>query len=624
MPVGCNLMRKSVQVVVVDNDKPTHSRPLIKMVAEFYGITTCHHARPYSSDWNDLWCDVRHHSTIAVIITADALASVDQSQLMSCLRRAGGKNLPLLIVGVSTETPVDLLMTWTNGGVQRCIGPLQTNTHSFYKINDVKDVTRQLSGQSLVVTSDQVYTVSIDRLITRPIITLVSNSRETATFVVATTTKQKIFLSTLDTSITPVSCARSRDNVEWQFSTAAPLYIFIAYVASERAWHSNGHYANLTIDDPRLVEPYGHVHYRTLLHEMEQHNFHTTVAHIPWNFNRHKPEVIKLFKDHPDRFSVTVHGNNHDHQEFPSLQKRSLEIQTANLRQALARMDRFQSSTNLPYDRVMVFPHSIAPEATLGELKRHNYLATANSRNVPLGASEPDDPQFGLRPTTLAFAGFPTIRRYSAEIPIRSAELAVNVFLGNPVLFYIHQEYFAEGITRFNAIADTLNQLEPRTVWTGLGEIARNLYLQKLRDDGAYDVKAFTNQIRLENKTPRDRRFVVEKEENGAFHLELSVNGMRHPYHHDGQTIQVNLVVGAGKTSEIMIRYPDQVEGSVDISKGSLRVAGLRYLSEFRDNVVSRISSGRCLLENYKKLVRAHKDKTLDGSRTIRRNTVSS
>ena len=62
--------------------------------------------------------------------------------------------------------------------------------------------------------------------------------------------------------------------------------IFAKYGAGDRGWHALHHDANLTIDDPWLREPYGHLDYKDLLTEMERHNFHTTIAFIPWNYDR--------------------------------------------------------------------------------------------------------------------------------------------------------------------------------------------------------------------------------------------------------------------------------------------------------------------------------------------------
>lgn len=82
----------------------------------------------------------------------------------------------------------------------------------------------------------------------------------------------------------------------------APFVLFLRYAAGNYGWQLDGHYANLTIDDAWLTQPYGHLDYPALLTEMEKHNFHTTIAFIPWNFDRSEPDTVTLFRDHPERF----------------------------------------------------------------------------------------------------------------------------------------------------------------------------------------------------------------------------------------------------------------------------------------------------------------------------------
>ena len=204
-----------------------------------------------------------------------------------------------------------------------------------------------------------------------------------------------------------------------------------------------------------------------------------------------------------------------------------------------------------------------------------------------------------MRPTTLAFANFLTIRRYSAEMPLRTVELAINAFLGNPILFEFHQHYFAEGIDRFNATADVVNGLEPNTIWSGLGEIARHSYLKRLREDGDYDVKAFTSDLHLENTCPKNTTFFIQKEEDFTVPFRLFVDGVKHPYSRNGSSIEFEVSVDAGMSRRITITYQDTINvGNVEISRASVQVA-LRYLSEFRDNVVSRSTAGRILIKRY-------------------------
>src|SRR6185437_8919915 len=109
----------------------------------------------------------------------------------------------------------------------------------------------------------------------------------------------------------------------------------------------------------------------------------------PWNFNRSRPEVAALFRRTPERWSIALHGNNHTHREFGSYTVNPLQDQISGIRQAVARMERFRSITGISYDRFMIFPHAVAPIATFAELRRYNFLGTANSMNVPMGVRFP-------------------------------------------------------------------------------------------------------------------------------------------------------------------------------------------------------------------------------------------
>jgi hypothetical protein len=375
--------------------------------------------------------------------------------------------------------------------------------------------------------------------------------------------------------------------------------MFIRYCAGERAWHAVHHYANLTVDDPWLRERYGSLYYRGLLGEMEKHDFHTTIAFIPWNYDRSEPEVASLFRAHPDRFSISIHGDNHDHKEFTDYGSKPLALQIEDLKQAAARMDRFQALTGVPYDKAMIFPHSIAPEKTLSALKNNNYLATVNSSNVPMGAVRPPGLSFDLRATTLSFARFSSIRRYSTEGPLPAGLIALNVFLDNPLLFYCHQSFFASGIDAFDTEADYINKVQPDTRWRSLGEIVRHLYVVKLRDDDNFDVLSFAGTITLENVSPRNSLFYFRKEESERPAM-VTVDGHSWPYVLRDGYLEMHIPVESGKARNISITYGNAQEAvEVGIEKRSFRVYCLRMASDFRDITLAQYSSGRSLIRLY-------------------------
>jgi hypothetical protein len=336
---------------------------------------------------------------------------------------------------------------------------------------------------------------------------------------------------------------------------------------------------------------------------MEKHNFFSTIAFIPWNYDRSKPEVVSLVRDHPDRFSICVHGDNHDHKEFTDYKDKPLVDQVAAMKQSLARMEKFQSLTGISYDKVMVYPHSMAPEKTMEALKAYNYLATVNSSNVPMDRPSPSDPLFALRPVTVSFGDFASVLRYSVAVPIPTELIAVNEFLGNPLFFYCHHDMFVDGIDAFDGIADQVNKLEPDARWRGVGEIAKHLYLLKLRDGSSYDVHAFSSNFCLSNTSSKVSAFHIEKEENDVPEIaSVSVEGEHVQYQLQDGELKLETSVPPGRVRCVSIGYKNDLSlASVSSSKDSVRVYLLRMASDFRDITLSGTTPGRMLTRFYYK-----------------------
>jgi hypothetical protein len=590
----------AAQVVYVGKpDPPSLLLQQIETVTKFYGLERNVILLTGKNDQSTAVKAISDHKTIAVILSADSLASLDEKQILAALRRQKSSNIPLLIAGVGEQTESGLLQMWSSGAIRGCrTAAVEKGIGEYAIAQDA--IAGQLGGHKLPIGQKALRYLTLDRSRTvQSIMAANSNNGELPVFVKANNSGQEIFFAT---ATAPVDIKIGSDPYlePIVFTAIAPQMMFLRHSAGEQAWHSTGFYANLTIDDAWLREPYGYVNFQEVLREMEQHNFHITLAFVPWNFDRSQPDVVSLFRDHSDRFSVCVHGNNHDHQEFGPYNNRSLEEQTKNIKQGLARMAKFSELTHVPHDPVMVFPHAISPVETLAVLKRYNFAATVNSLNVPLGAEAPADPEFALRTATMAFSNFPSLRRYSAEAPRPESQLAIDAFLGNPMLFYVHQGFFAQGSGAFSKTADVVNQLQPNTEWRSLGYIARHLYLEKLRDDGNYDIRAYGATIQIKNDHKRSAVFFVEKDEDFTLPLTVRVDGQPYPYQRLGARLLLKVPVPSGVSREISVTYDiDLNPAAINISKTSLRITALRGLSDFRDNVVSRTSLGRSFILSY-------------------------
>ena len=381
----------------------------------------------------------------------------------------------------------------------------------------------------------------------------------------------------------------------------APYILFLSYAAGSYAWHSDGQYANLTIDDPWLTQPYGHLDYYALLAEMKKHNFHTTIAFIPWNFDRSNSGLAALFRENPKCFSICLHGNNHAHREFGDYAKNPLAQQDADIRQGVARMERFQALTGIAYDRFMVFPHGVAPELTFAALKRYGFSGTANSSNVPLDKKFPSEPTFLLRPYTTAYAGFLSLSRYPVSGEIPQVEIAIQLFMGNPLLFYGHQGLFETGVSAFNAYAEFVNRIQPATKWASLGQIAQHSHLLRKREDGGFDMLMLSSEVDLANPMEKEGAFYVRRtQDSDADKSVVTVNGSPAVFEQSGEMLLLRLVIPAHQVRKVRVTYRNDLDPSrTEIGKSSAYAGGLRMISDFRDLKLSQSSWGSALTRAY-------------------------
>jgi hypothetical protein len=541
---------------------------------------------------------INRKENVGIVIAVDALSKSNRNALIQALNRQAHKNVPLLILGVTPQTDTSLLQALSGGAVSGSTR-LDRVLELQYTFGDVEGLTRQLTNLGIpLLTKEVFYLVAADNSRVQRIIGIRNPQSEFPVFIKTSAQQREVFVACNTSSDVSSPDGEARVNT---FLRIAPAMMFVRYSAGEQGWHTLHHYANLTIDDPWLRQPYGYVDYASLSEQMERHRFHTTIAFIPWNYDRSAPEVVALFHKHPDRFSIAIHGDNHDHKEFTDYRSKPLPVQTADLKQSLARMEKFRALTGIEYDQVMIFPHSIPPEKTLEELKTYNYLATVNSNNVPQGESVPSSSSFVLRPVTLSFGAFASIARYSIAAPVTRAFVAVNEYLDNPLFFYGHSDDFASGIEAFNGVADQVNKIGADTQWRSVGEIVKHFYLVRLREDSNYDVMAFANNVCLDNVVGRDATFYLQKQESGPQAIKsVVVDGQPYAYHIENGYLNASVPVPAGSTRCIALEYQNDLElASISASKRSPVVYLLREASDFRDIYLAKSGIGLAFVRFY-------------------------
>jgi hypothetical protein len=352
----------------------------------------------------------------------------------------------------------------------------------------------------------------------------------------------------------------------------------VRYALGDEAWHNDHNYANLTIDDPALIEPWNDLNYTELLLEMKLHKFHTTIAMHPANWQKSQPVVISIFRTNPNYYSLVQHGNNGDGYEFykytlseddeskdTELSVRPLVDQEADIVEGLSRMTEHRIQTGITFDRVMIFPWGISPEQTLVLLKKYNFLATVNTQDVPLDATRPSNWDYGMYLANMDYGNFPSLVRrpggtYQPFKPMLQPFI-FDLFIDKPALFYSHAyegDLFDTGIDAFNPVADQLNQLADDVEWRSLGFIMKHLYLEKNNDDGSVDIKMFGNHLFVDNEGANDRTYHISKEEILNVPIRnMIVNGHNFPYQVEDGVLTLDVLLPANSLLEILITYGD-------------------------------------------------------------------
>lgn len=392
-----------------------------------------------------------------------------------------------------------------------------------------------------------------------------------------------------------------------------PLLMFLKYAFGDRCWHSINDFANFTIDDPWLREPYGYISFADLCKEAKQVPFHITIGFIPYNYKKSRDDAVDIFRRCSDNLSIAIHGNNHDFKEFRNIidkgpgdkLSQSVHPDEKSILQALHRMDKFTNNTGIAHDRVMIFPRGAFTKESLGLLKKQNFLMTINSTR-PIGADPWSSDSDRLRRISTQYESFPMVLRYG--LPDRGIDehqltmiknfIQMRMFLDLPVFLYAHAGFFKTGSQTFNTIAEFVNKTQDEVIWSGLAAIAQRLYLQRKISDHEIELLAYSSHLVINNNYPVRMNYIVKKEESCSYPIEaVHVDGIEHIYLKDGTNIRVEVLLEPGEQKSIQIYYhADYHVDSFTYSDKGFMIFAIRALSDFRDIYLPRIPFGDKLI----------------------------
>ena len=375
-------------------------------------------------------------------------------------------------------------------------------------------------------------------------------------------------------------------DVREHFLNAVPLVLYIKWAFSDACWNAPETNACLVIDDPVLKSTHGFVNFQELLSLMKRHKFSTNIAFIPWNWRRSAPQVVRLFKENPDNYSVSVHGCDHTKAEFGGADRGRLYWKT---REALDRMNRHESITGICHDRVMVFPQGIFSEAAMSALKHSGLIAAVNS-DVISSDSQPRVVTISelWDIAVMGYSDFPIFtRRYPWE---GIANFAFDVMLGKPAIMLIHHDYCSDHCARLIDFIKGLNALKCPLTWSSLGEVVRRSYRQREVSPDVVELEMYGTELRIENRSGRRKRYLIrrrESEPSGIKEVRVGSEEMVWNFHNGRIDFEVEGDPGENRIIAIKFRDLDGNGQCEETASYKAKTMLRRYLCELRDNYVT-------------------------------------
>lgn len=397
----------------------------------------------------------------------------------------------------------------------------------------------------------------------------------------------RFYLSTCATILDISTRSAEHFDVKKYFCEAAPLVFFLRMAFPDTSSGRGETSACLIVDDPPLKRRYGFLDFREALDLMGRHNFTTTIAFIPWNWRRTDPRTLSLFQSHPERLSLVVHGCDHTAGEFA---ERSPGLLDRKIRTSAQRMECFRRSASIEADRVMVFPQGKFSPETGRTLKLNGFVAAVNTEVAP---AEPTDNETTIADlwnvAIMRYGTFPIFTRRYLDDGIEN--FAFDGLLGKPCLIAAHHDVFRDHARNLIDFVARLNSLKWNLVWRPLGEAIRRSFTTRRLNDGTEVIRMFAGSLLAENRDTELRRMLLLKEEGDPDRVQaLLVNQTPVEFSFESGRLRAWAATPPRETAVVRIVYRNNLERipDRDTAGTKIKIAAKRFLSEFRDNCLSR------------------------------------
>ncbi|MFX0135181.1 MAG: hypothetical protein ACFFDN_16175 [Candidatus Hodarchaeota archaeon] len=516
-------------------------------------------------------------------------------------------HIPFLFVyGVYPDKGTDTALKFITRGIISNVLKSKNHVLRFNISPKYAKICRQFSGLSFGPSNPKIdFTFKIEKQSN-----IISNLITIGTqpfFTKIVLNKCQIFLVASNQIIDPSELICEEFNVRSIFSQLIPALLFIKFVFKNRCWHKNSSHACLIIDDPLLRSKYGFLDYRKLITLMNQNNFSTTIAFIPWNYKRTDKRIADLLLKNRQKCSICIHGCDHTASEFGA---KDINMLDRKAKIALERMHYHKEITGLEYDKLMVFPQGKFSSNAFEVLKSNNFLAAVNTETVPINNKERPTDCSALDVAIMDYHNFPLfLRRPNINIE----DFALDLFIGRPALIYVHHDSFKDGGKDLIDFIRKINSIDSSIQWYTLGDIIKRSYMMKNGQDQFVHVKIYANNVIIKNRTNVRKRYIITKpESNKNVPIDhITINGEKTLFEVKNGYLKIVRELGPIETANLKIVYRDlllKISENVSAFE-SIKVTMRRYLCELRDNYLSKNALIEYIaLKIYRKIFKDHDD----------------
>lgn len=501
-------------------------------------------------------------------------------ELAACLLRH--KIVILLLVSDVDESAARFLSILTNNAI---LG-----------IEPIEQASRVNFPASSGALSEELSSYSYPRKSAKAISLILSSARnaqvimtldKSPTFVCAGVGEANVFVWATDVVFNVFKPLTAEIEFEQATEQYIPAIIFLRFAFGEQCWHNPQPGAGLIIDDPLLRTSYGFINFPQLLASAKKHQYHITLAFIPWNHWRTRTKNAQMFLKYSDCFSPCAHGCDHTHHEFKSADYEGLLRLIFAARQ---RMERHGERTGLTSEPLMVCPqeqYSLEAMRAFADSRQFvGLICTAcMPRNLPAPKIRGADL---LLPAQDSFYGFPVFKRHYWN---GMAAFAMALFLGKPAILVEHHEFFRNGSAAAEEFAQKLAELRPDLKWKSLAETVMATHARRSVCRDKWEVRFFTDtfQLEYELEQPIDLKLLRRLPETTRIER-VRADGREVPFSREDGFLMFDTHLDYPQTLSVKVDCRS-VKPTKFYSPGvryQVSVALRRGLSELRDNVIAR------------------------------------